>query len=129
MSAQLIGYTAMSVTLTHIIYRISVVGPVWGWGEKKNIWKYLVFFSPLGQYFDLKIGEEQYIHVFLICNTQYVMCLVVQSCPTFCNPVDCSPPGSSVHGIFQNTGVGCHFLLQGIFLTQGLNPCLLCHLH
>ena len=25
----------------------------------------------------------------------------------------------------QNTGVGCHFLLQGIFLTQGLNPGLL----
>ena len=26
----------------------------------------------------------------------------------------------------KNTGVGCHVLLQGIFLTQGLNPCLLC---
>ena len=25
----------------------------------------------------------------------------------------------------KNTGVGCHFLLQGIFLSQGLNPCLL----
>ena len=25
----------------------------------------------------------------------------------------------------KNTGVGCHFLLQGIFLIQGLNPCLL----
>ena len=25
----------------------------------------------------------------------------------------------------KNTGVGCHFLLQGIFLTQGLNPHLL----
>ena len=25
----------------------------------------------------------------------------VQSCPTFCNPMDCSLPGSSVHGIFQ----------------------------
>ena len=29
----------------------------------------------------------------------------------------------------KNTGVGCHFLLQGIFLTHGLNPPLLCHLH
>ena len=27
--------------------------------------------------------------------------LVIQLCPTLCNPVDCSPPGSSVHGIFQ----------------------------
>ena len=41
-----------------------------------------------------------------------------------CDPVDCSPPGSSVPRNFpgQNTGVGSHFLLQGIFLTQVLNP-------
>ena len=29
------------------------------------------------------------------------MCLVAQSCPTFCDPKDCSPPSSSVHGILQ----------------------------
>ena len=29
----------------------------------------------------------------------------------------------------KNTGVGCHALLKGIFLTQGLNPWLLCLLH
>ena len=29
------------------------------------------------------------------------MCLVAQSCPTLCDPIDCSPPGSSVHGILQ----------------------------
>ena len=28
-------------------------------------------------------------------------CLIAKSCPTFCDPVDCSPPGSSVHGISQ----------------------------
>ena len=28
-------------------------------------------------------------------------CLVAQSCLTLCNLMDCSPPGSSVHGIFQ----------------------------
>ena len=27
--------------------------------------------------------------------------LVAQSCPTLCDPMDCSLPGSSVHGIFQ----------------------------
>ena len=72
---------------------------------------------------------------------------VTQSCPTLCDPMDCSPPGSSVHGIFQarvlewvchcllclglyspwnspgqNTGVGTLSLLQGIFSTQGSNP-------
>ena len=38
----------------------------------------------------------------------------LQSCPTLCDPVDCSPPGSSVHGDSpgKNTGLGCHFLLQ-----------------
>ena len=52
------------------------------------------------------------------------LCLVAQSCPTLCDPMDCSLPGSSVHGdsLGKNTGVGCQALLQGIFLTQGLNP-------
>ena len=41
---------------------------------------------------------------------------------------DCSLPGSSVHGILpgKNTGAGCHFLLRGIFPTQGSNLHLLC---
>ena len=30
-----------------------------------------------------------------------VLCLVTQSCLTLCSPVDCSPPGFSVHGILQ----------------------------
>ena len=38
--------------------------------------------------------------------------------------MDCSLPGSSVHGDSpgKNPGVGCHALLQGIFPTQGSNP-------
>ena len=53
-----------------------------------------------------------------------VLCLVVQSCPTFCKPMDCSPPGSSVHGDSpgKNTGEGCSALLQGVFPAQGSNP-------
>ena len=46
---------------------------------------------------------------------------IAQSCPTLYYPMDCSPwnfPG-------QNTGVGSHFLLQGIFLIPGSNPGLL----
>ena len=50
---------------------------------------------------------------------------------TLCNFMDCSPPGSFVHedSPSKNTGVGCHAILQGIFLTQGLNLSLLCLLH
>ena len=29
------------------------------------------------------------------------MCVCAQSCPTLCHPMDCSSPGSSVHGIFE----------------------------
>ena len=32
-----------------------------------------------------------------------VKVLVAQSCPTLCHPMDCSPPGSSVHGLLQAT--------------------------
>ena len=51
---------------------------------------------------------------------------VTQSCRILCDPMDCSlnsgqaPPPWDFPG--KNTGVGCHFLLQEIFLTQGLNP-------
>ena len=52
-----------------------------------------------------------------------VLCLVIQSCLTLCDPMDCSPPGSSIHGESpgKNTGVSCQALLQGIFPTQESN--------
>ena len=76
---------------------------------------------------------------------------VAQSCPTLSDPMDCSLPGSSIHGqeywsgchclciqffafpwtvAYQtpqslNTGLGNHFFLQGIFPSQGSNPGLL----
>ena len=44
---------------------------------------------------------------------------VAKSCLTLCDPMDCGPPGSSCPWYIpgKNTGVGCHFLLQGIFPT------------
>ena len=57
---------------------------------------------------------------------------VAQSCPTLCNPMDCSPPGSSVHGIFQarvlewgataflDTQIGCKVQVWGK-LAQSLS--------
>ena len=44
----------------------------------------------------------------------------------FCKLIDCSAPSSFVHKIsVKNTGVGCRFLLQEIFPTQGSNLCVL----
>ena len=50
--------------------------------------------------------------------------LVAQSYLSLCNPMDHSPAGSAVHGDSpgQNSGVGYHTLLQGIFPTQGSHP-------
>ena len=64
---------------------------------------------------------------FFRSQVQGVKCLVTQSCPTLCNPMDCSLPGSSDPGDSpgKNSGVGCLFPLQGIFPTQGSNPGLL----
>ena len=45
------------------------------------------------------------------------------------NSMDSRPPGSSVHSPGRNTGVCCHALPQGIFLTWGSNLHLLCLLH
>ena len=49
--------------------------------------------------------------------------LVIQSCLTLWDPMDCSPPGSSVHADSpdNNAEVGSHSLLQVTFLTQGSN--------
>ena len=57
----------------------------------------------------------------LLMSESEVQVLVTQSCPTLCDPMDCSLPGSS--GILQTRIL--KFLLQGMILTQGSNPALL----
>ena len=67
----------------------------------------------------------------LLLKRCYCCCSVAKSCPTLCSPMDwylarllCpwDIPG-------QNSGVGCHCLLHGIFPSQGSNWHLLCLLH
>ena len=59
------------------------------------------------------------------------MCSVGQQCPTLCDPMDYSLPGSSVHGILQARILQCIaiFPLPGTFPAQGSNLYLLCLLH
>ena len=64
--------------------------------------------------------------VLLVGTCVWLACSVTQLYLTLCNPMDYSPPGSSVHGnLGKNTGVGCHFLHQGTIPTQQSNPHLL----
>ena len=64
---------------------------------------------------------ESSINIYTLSHIRQKKALVTRSYLTLCDPMDCSPPGSSVHGISQgkNTGVGSHSLLLGIFLIQG----------
>ena len=70
--------------------------------------------------------EEELVHIydFLVLNTYACLCSVAQSCLILCDPMDGSPLGSPGHDDSpdKNTGVSCHFLLQGIFPTHGSNP-------
>ena len=61
------------------------------------------------------------IYVYIHLYTCVCVCSVTQSYPTLCNPMDCSPP-CPWDSPAKNTGVGCHFLFQGIFPTTGIEP-------
>ena len=52
------------------------------------------------------------------------VCLFARLYLTLCNPMDCSPLGSSIHGISQARllGVGGHLLLQGDLPDPGIKP-------
>ena len=81
--------------------------------------------------FHFKGFETKNWNIKVVSKRRLCVCLVIQLYPTLCESMDCSPPVSSVHGTFsgKNARVGCHFPLQGIFLTQGSNPHLLWLLH
>ena len=71
----------------------------------------------------LNITDHQKCHSEIQLQNLCAMYLVTQLCPTLGDPMDCSPPGFSVHGDSpgKNTGIGCPALLQGIVPTQGSN--------
>ena len=76
------------------------------------------------------IDSNWSLHV-LAHSPQCVHTKLLQSCPILCDPMDCSPPGFSVHGILQARileWVAMPFS-RGIFLTQGFNLRLLDLLH
>ena len=84
--------------------------------------------------YTFKFQEKRYQNTIIFLG--WVHAKLIQLCPAVWNPMDCSPLGSSVHGILQALilelpfpSFSCHFLLQGIFLIQGSKPRLLYLLH
>ena len=58
-----------------------------------------------------------------MCVCVYVCALATQSCQTLCNPMDCSPPGSSVPGISrQEYWNGWPFPASGALPNPGVEP-------
>ena len=98
----------------------------------KKLWNFLIksnrLVSITQQLHSWTFIPEKEKHIYINTCAQLFLhvCSVAQSYQTLCDPTDCSPPGSSVHGISpgKNTAVGCRFLPL-IFPVQGLNPCLL----
>ena len=93
-------------------------------GDERDRWE-LLFTSEWCSFSSLSVDIRGFIHGEML--GWAVLCLVAQSCPTVCDPMDCIPPGFSVHGDSpgKNTGVSCYALFQGIFPTRGSNTGLL----
>ena len=59
------------------------------------------------------LGLPQYFEISLCC-----CCIVAKSCPTLCNPMDCSQAALSMESSGKNTGVGCHLKLGRRFFVS-----------
>ena len=85
----------------------------------------LLFLGELPSAHHLWFVKHFHVHCLIqTCQQSWEVCVkvkenVTQLCLTLCGSLNCSLPGSSVHGIFtgKNTGVGSHSLLQGTFPT------------
>ena len=90
--------------------------------EDVLLWRTLIFKLGFSRFFDLFLciekGPSPKLGAYLILSGDYtwrllLLLLSLQSCPTLCDPIDGSPPGSCPwDSPGKNTGVGCHFLLQ-----------------
>ena len=95
----------------------------WMEGEFGGEWIYVyVCLSPFAVH--LKTSQ-----CYLLISYAWMHAKLLQSCLTLCDPTDCSPPGSSVHGILQARILEGIFQTQEIFQTQGRKLCLLWLLH
>ena len=64
-------------------------------------WSFSFSISPFSEYSGLISFKIDWFDFLAVQSESESESEVTRSCPTLCNPVDCSPPGSSVHGILQ----------------------------
>ena len=96
------------------------------------------FYFPLWYHRILNMSPVPHSETLLFIYSMYMLSLAAQLCLTLCDPLDCSPPGSSVHGISQAevlewvaisfsrgsswcrvwTSISCVSCIEGRFLTN-----------
>ena len=79
---------------------------MWDWSSGKRAGPVRSFEELSGRTYSRAMGkgettQSRYTESFGGKNLCSSIVLAVQSCPTLCDPMDCSPPGFSVHGILQ----------------------------
>ena len=123
------------IILQVIILKPSVSCHCWGVGGGKEFFNTHFLMSLSFPLFTFVYSKLISVALYDLIHRHYIFmhaCMLSHSsCIQLWDSMDCSLPGSSVHGDSpsKNTGVSCHALLQGIFLTQGMNPSLLWFLH
>ena len=98
----------------------------------RNIWENVSFFKPCISKTSLVVQNPPFNAGGSGSIPVRELCVCAQSCPTLCNYMDCSPPGFSVHGIFQASileWIAISFSRGSFWLAKGLNPHLLHLLH
>ena len=91
------GLGGFSLFFLTLFTEILVGGSVSRTTKPRRQQRFRTFFAPLKEGKGTWRGREREGGVW--CHAG--LCSFTQSCPTLCDPADCSPPGSSVHGIFQ----------------------------
>ena len=100
--------------------------------------KYQCFYRDTSRVYILTKKENETVYCFInsfsplfLSYHWKVVCMcakLLQLCLSLCDPMDCSPPGSSAHGILQ-ARILEWIAMPSSLLTQGSNPCLLHLLH
>ena len=87
----------MDLILSHLpgVYNVQEVGSLGKWNTPLKQWELQSNQPVLSK--NKNTGERLSCKIFW----NAAAAKLLQSCPTLSNPIDCSPPGSSVHGIFQ----------------------------
>ena len=89
-----------------------------------KIWTFYNLRNVIGELEHFHFLSDAWNHDCALSLTIPCVCLVTQLCPTLCDPMDCSPPGSSVHGDSpgKNTGGGWLCSPPGDLPNPGIEP-------